>query len=70
MEVFMSSRFLRFNSVISRVGLSRPTLYRKMSEGSFPKPFLLDPAGRSVGFLEDDIDKWIDERIAARVKTI
>jgi predicted DNA-binding transcriptional regulator AlpA len=28
----------------------------------FPKPFSIIPGGRSVGWLEGDVDAWIAER--------
>lgn len=58
---------LRRKQVEARVGLTRTTIYRKMSEGTFPLPISLggpDSASNSaVGWLESEIDAWIDERI-------
>ena len=34
-------RILRLRPVLERTGLSRSTLYRKVTEGAFPKPVQL-----------------------------
>ena len=39
---------------------------QKVSEGTFPKPVKLSASGRAIGFIEDEIDAYIDERIAER----
>ena len=52
--------FLRRRQVESRTGLARSTLYRKVAEGTFPKPMRLGP--RSVGWLADEIETWIAAR--------
>ena len=57
-------RFLRLSEVIDRVGVSRPTIYRWMSKGSFPKQIAI--GANSVVWLESDITKWMDQRIGAR----
>jgi len=57
-------RILRLPEVIERVGLKRASIYSHISQGSFPKPISL--GARAVGWLESEIDSWIDLRIAAR----
>ena len=57
-------RFLRISEVLNRVGVSRPTIYRWMSEGTFPKQISI--GANSVVWLESDITKWMDQRIGAR----
>ena len=56
--------FLRISEVIHRVGVSRPTIYRWMSEGTFPKQISI--GANSVVWLESDVTKWMDQRIGAR----
>ena len=56
--------FLRISEVIHRVGVSRPTIYRWMREGTFPKQISI--GANSVVWLESDIAKWMDQRIGAR----
>lgn len=60
----MSHTILRLPIVKSRTGLSRSTLYLLMSEGKFPKPLPLGT--RAVGWLESDVQDWVEHRIKAR----
>jgi prophage regulatory protein len=61
----MSSSFLRLATVKARTGLSRSTLYRRVAEGRFPAPVAL--GGRSIGWLNTEVDAWIAQQIQARV---
>ena len=56
--------FLRLPAVKTRVGLKRTSIYEQIKSGEFPKPYPL--GARSVGWLANDIDAWIEARIAAR----
>lgn len=58
----MATRILRLPSVKERSGLSRSTIYDPHS--NFPKPVKLGP--RAVGWIEAEVDEWIQSRIAAR----
>jgi prophage regulatory protein len=58
------STILRLPDVIARTGLSRSTLHLRISQGSFPKQIPLGP--RSVGWLADEVDAWIAQRVAQR----
>lgn len=60
----MASKILPIEEVIDRTGLSRRTLYQEISEGRFPRPVQL--TSRRVGWPENDVDTWIDHKIAAR----
>jgi prophage regulatory protein len=48
---------LRMTKVKARTGLSRSTIYLKIKAGAFPAQVSLGP--RAVGWLEDDIERWI-----------
>ncbi len=50
-------RILRLTEVKARTGLSRSTIYLKVSKGHFPRPVNLGE--RCVGWLESEIDTWI-----------
>jgi len=58
---------LRRKQVEQRTGLSRSTIYDKLSsksprfDPSFPKAIQL--GANSVGWLESEIDEWIDGRV-------
>jgi len=54
-------RFLRLPEVMARTGLSRSTIYVRLAEGRFPRPVRLGP--RAVGWIESEIDAWMQERI-------
>lgn len=60
---------LRLKEVLARTGLSRSAIYDKLDpksrryDSTFPKQFKLGPG--AVGWLEADIDAWIESRISA-----
>ena len=57
----MSYKILRLPAVKESTGLSRSTIYLRMANKEFPLPISL--GGRSVGWLEQDVDEWIVTRI-------
>ncbi len=57
-------RFLRLGDVIIRTGLSRSSIYLGISRGTFPKTISL--GARSVGWLESEVDSWVQARIDRR----
>ena len=57
----MTNKIFRLPDVIDQTGLSRSSIYAKIKTGNFPKPIHLSE--RSVGWLQDDIDNWIEKRI-------
>jgi predicted DNA-binding transcriptional regulator AlpA len=59
-------RFLRLPKVVDRVGIRKGSIYKKIAAGEFPSPYPLGPHARAVGWLESDIDRWIEEQRLAR----
>ena len=59
----MAQQILKLTEVKNTTGLSGSTVYRLISQGDFPKQIKLSE--RSSGWLESEIEQWIDERIAA-----
>jgi prophage regulatory protein len=59
----MSHVILRISQVRERTGLSRSTIYNYMSAGKFPRAYALGP--RTVGWLESEINQWINQQVAA-----
>ena len=57
------SRILRLPAVRARTGLARSTIYLAISEGRFPRPISLGE--RAVGWLESEINEWLNRRIEA-----
>ena len=62
-DVEAMPRILRLPEVRARTGLSRSTLYLRMTEGRFPKPIALGE--RAVGWIEAEVDAWLRRQIAA-----
>ena len=51
---------LRLPDVLARTALSKPTLYRLMNAGDFPRSVSL--GGRAVGWRDNEITEWIESR--------
>ncbi|WP_447729159.1 helix-turn-helix transcriptional regulator [Pseudoxanthomonas suwonensis] len=49
-------RLLRLPQVMDITGLSKPTIYRMVETGAFPKQRKLSP--RAVGWLEHEVQEW------------
>ena len=62
----MAYNILRLPAVKARTGLSRSTIYNRIAEGNFPEPVSL--GGRAVGWIEAEIQDWLEERIQASRK--
>lgn len=60
----MTHTILRLPGVKARTGLSRSTIYLRVSEGNFPRPVQL--GGRAVGWVEAEIDEWLVHQIENR----
>ncbi|ELN9402773.1 helix-turn-helix transcriptional regulator [Enterobacter hormaechei] len=62
-------RILRLNTIVIKTGIARSTIYDWLNpkspryDSSFPKPRKLGK--QSVGWLESEIDGWINERAQA-----
>ena len=59
-----TKKFLRLPEVINRTGYQRTSIYEKISEGTFPAPIKLGP--RAIARVSEEIEKWMDERVAER----
>lgn len=57
-------RIVRLKTVLSRTGLSRSTLYRKIREGTFPSQVRISVHG--AGWRESAINRWIDDPVGFR----
>lgn len=56
---------LKRPEVRARTTLSDSTLYRLIEEGEFPRPIKINPNGRAVAWIEDEVEAWIASRIDA-----
>ena len=59
-----TARIVRPNEARGRLGVSRAKFADMVAKGQFPKPFVIVPGGRAVGWLEGDVDAWILSRSA------
>ncbi len=62
----MVTAILRLPAVKARTGLSRSTIYLRVSEGTFPKPVSL--GSRAVGWIEAEVNDWLNQQIEASRK--
>jgi prophage regulatory protein len=51
-------RILRLPEVKAKTGFARSTIYALMASGEFPSSIRI--GARAVGWLESDIDQWIE----------
>lgn len=56
------ARILRFKQVAALVGLGKSSIYRKVQEGSFPKPIKLG-SERASGWISTEVYDWIDDQV-------
>ena len=56
-------KILKRQAVEDVTGLSRSSIYEKMTNGTFPKAISLSK--RSVGWLEHEVQQWLSDRILA-----
>ena len=61
-----NERILRRKEVETVTGLGRSVIYELMADGTFPKSVPLLVNGRSVGWIQSEVQQWISERIEAR----
>ena len=59
----LQNKLLRLPQVKFITGLSKSSIYARISEGTFPKQIALGP--RLVVWVESDIQNWISEQVAA-----
>ncbi|MFC1602597.1 helix-turn-helix transcriptional regulator [Pseudomonadota bacterium] len=57
----MVTTILRLPAVKARTGLSRSSIYLRISKGEFPSSISL--GDRAVGWVEEDIVHWLEEKI-------
>lgn len=50
---------IRHAQVCEKLKISSAKLFDMVARQQFPKPFPLVPGGRSVGWIEEDVNNWI-----------
>ena len=61
------SKFIKISEVIEKTSLSRSTIYRLLNLGDFPRQVKL--SSRSIGWVEEEIQEWINEKSMRRFDT-
>lgn len=57
-------RILKMKEVLQKTGLGRTTMYKLIKSLDFPQAI---PLGlRAVGWLESEVEAWIENKVAAR----
>lgn len=63
----MSNSILRRPEVLKKIGLCKAQLQNLINAGEFPKPVKLGgPDARAVGWVDTEVQAWIDAKIAER----
>lgn len=57
-------KIIRIKTVLARTGLSRSTLYRKITEGTFPRQVPISIHG--AGWHESAVNRWIADPLGYR----
>jgi len=57
-------RLIKLTEVMNQTALGRSSIYKYMKEGVFPKP--VTQIGKSVAWVEDEIQEWIFDKIEQR----
>lgn len=55
------NELIKLSRVIEMVHYTKPSIYRLMADGLFPKPIKMGP--RAVAWLRSDIESFIEEKI-------
>ena len=59
--MFTEQQFIRLGEVIQITSLSKTSIYRLISEGTFPKQ--IQVGKRSVVWVRSDINNWINQKL-------
>ena len=64
-QLIRAMRAIRKPEVLQLTGMSSATMWRRIKDDGFPKPFKLG-GGRAVAWLEKDISDWLEAQAAKR----
>ncbi|MCH2089774.1 MAG: AlpA family transcriptional regulator [Pseudoalteromonas sp.] len=57
-------RLIKLKEVMAKTSLGHSSIYKFISEGTFPKQVSL--GAKSVAWVESEVDEWIEEMIRRR----
>lgn len=63
MERKFTQRILRLQEVVEKLAVGRTKIYQWVKDGTFPKQIKM---GKRSGWIESEIDAWIEERANER----
>jgi prophage regulatory protein len=61
-------KILKLPEVIKATALSRSSIYAFIGKNAFPAPVPL--GNRAVGWLEDEVNDWINQKASSRKKLL
>lgn len=61
--MMITYKLLNVEAVLSSTGFTKPTMYRWIKEGKFPKPIKIGNS-RSSRWVDKDIEQWINDQIS------
>lgn len=64
MKRYVAMTLIKIKEVMSITSLARPTIYKYIKNGTFPRPVSL--GGRAVAWVREEVEEWIEQRIAER----
>lgn len=59
-----SQQIIRLPAVLTKIGMSKPSVYNMIKRGDFPAPIKL--GAKASGWVVAEIDNWIAQRVSAR----
>lgn len=62
MNTQQQRRIIRLPEVCERVGLGKTAIYGRIKDHTFPSPIKL---GRASGWVEEEVQQWVDQQIEA-----
>src|SRR5262245_42660999 len=65
-RIMTGKSFLRSRGVSTRTGLSRTTIWRLIKAKKFPRPVPITDSGYAVGWVESEVEAWMQARIEQR----
>jgi prophage regulatory protein len=64
MKTDSNTNIIRLPQTVQKTGLSRSTIYSLIARGEFPQKIQLST--RSIGFLESEVNDWIESKLSQR----
>ena len=58
------ARIIRWPKVHDKVGMCRSHVHQLISKGLFPAQIKITPNGRASGWVESEVNEWLEQRIA------